>query len=602
MATYVPNADDLTQPTGDKPVKSAAPEFRALKGKVARAVAVPEAGEYPDLPVVANRAGKVLGFDAGGNPTMVTVSGTSDPSLRADIANASNANNGDALVGSKKVGVVDALETTQHAVNEQRTVNAVLDYGMATTNTRAQNDTALTKALNSGAKTIFIPSGYPNKYLMSLRKVITAAAQGIRVVGEDKQNTVLSWLIDTATVEKFGFLLDGFVTLENLTIENTGTDLTSSVGICSNTPTVNNGFHDGATKNVRVKGWGIGVGATIDGVASTLTRSQVFSNKLEIEFDGCGIPISLGSGCNDNELTVTFLNNKGNRHIKLLEGANNRITGRFEPVDVSVTTGMLNAELIKCIGTKIKVYGEPVYGFLADSSPGTVIDAAAIEGFNFTIGTLSSSAILRSTDASNGGTFAAPMVSWVRLPTSRASSNPISYAASDDNANTITLVDAVSSRDANFTARPTAQRGKVALNYPRPTSVIPTIIGSSGTSAHTYLTQVATAQRIGDRVFIDFEVALTAKDAGMGGNASVSFSGVPWNVATGTKPGAAFSEYGPVDLSAGYTQLMGEGVAGTVRFLLVQGGDNVAVLALPAAGIVATTVIAGSFSYLTDAL
>lgn len=42
--------------------------------------------DIDDLPAVADRAGKVLGFDADGQPSMVAVSGTSDPSLRSDLA------------------------------------------------------------------------------------------------------------------------------------------------------------------------------------------------------------------------------------------------------------------------------------------------------------------------------------------------------------------------------------------------------------------------------------------------------------------------------------------------------------------------------------
>lgn len=74
MATYVPNASDVTQPTGDKKVASAAPEFRTAKTKLVKTLSVPEAGEFPAYPALLQRALKIANFDLGGNPqTLISV-------------------------------------------------------------------------------------------------------------------------------------------------------------------------------------------------------------------------------------------------------------------------------------------------------------------------------------------------------------------------------------------------------------------------------------------------------------------------------------------------------------------------------------------------
>jgi len=117
MATYVPNATQTSEPVESQTVESAALEFRTLKTRVnsletavntedTRDLRVPEA-VIAVIPAIASRAGKVLGFDAGGDPVVVEVSGTTDPSLRADLA----ASSGSSLVGWLR-GVVGTVSTT----------------------------------------------------------------------------------------------------------------------------------------------------------------------------------------------------------------------------------------------------------------------------------------------------------------------------------------------------------------------------------------------------------------------------------------------------------------------------------------------------------
>lgn len=107
---YVPNASQLTEPVASQTVESAAQEFRVLKTAVAvlsssigvdnaRDLRVTDTAVTP-IPVVADRAGKVLGFDAAGNPVVVIISGALDPSLRLDLAT----QGGDKLIGADIIG------------------------------------------------------------------------------------------------------------------------------------------------------------------------------------------------------------------------------------------------------------------------------------------------------------------------------------------------------------------------------------------------------------------------------------------------------------------------------------------------------------------
>lgn len=82
MATYVPNATDTTQPTGDKMVGSAADEFRTLKTSInariqalqdeldafqLKALQVPESS-IGEIPALADRANRYFAWDASGDP------------------------------------------------------------------------------------------------------------------------------------------------------------------------------------------------------------------------------------------------------------------------------------------------------------------------------------------------------------------------------------------------------------------------------------------------------------------------------------------------------------------------------------------------------
>ena len=159
MATYTPDADQLTQPTGDKPVKSAAPEFRAMKAKLARALTVPEAGELGDFPSIADRANKVMAFGSLGEPiAIVGVDSGSAAALQLLLASLTNVNAGSSLIGYLS-NLAGAVGRTQAAKNADFV--SIKDFGAVGTANPANvtlDTTARDAALASG-KNVYVPEG-----------------------------------------------------------------------------------------------------------------------------------------------------------------------------------------------------------------------------------------------------------------------------------------------------------------------------------------------------------------------------------------------------------------------------------------------------------
>jgi len=156
MATYVPNATQTSEPVESQTVESAALEFRTLKTRVNALAASVTADDLTDLrvpeasvavlPAVAERAGKVLGFDAGGDPTMVEVAGATDPSLRSDLA----ASSGASLVGFDPTlnYAVATIGHSMHHINVK--MFPWLAKGDGVTDDRAAIQAAITRAHSLG--------------------------------------------------------------------------------------------------------------------------------------------------------------------------------------------------------------------------------------------------------------------------------------------------------------------------------------------------------------------------------------------------------------------------------------------------------------------
>ena len=107
----------------------------------------------------------------------------------------------------------------------------------------------------------------------------------------------------------------------------------------------------------------------------------------------------------------------------------------------------------------------------------------------------------------------------------------------------------------------------------------PKLEGDSGTSNHTYSQQVGHYYKIGSLVWFTANIALSAKDAGMGGN--VKFSGLPFIVSQFTS--GIISEYG--NIATGGKELVVNLRVGVNFGRLQLSGDNVSFLLLPASAL-----------------
>jgi hypothetical protein len=89
---------------------------RIIDDLALRTLLVPGGESTLAIPALAVRAGKLFGFDAGGNPVAIVNGGVADPSLRADFAAAG----GSALARYDPVGAGAVPETVQTALRRTR--------------------------------------------------------------------------------------------------------------------------------------------------------------------------------------------------------------------------------------------------------------------------------------------------------------------------------------------------------------------------------------------------------------------------------------------------------------------------------------------------
>ena len=184
MPSYVPNATQTTEPVESRTVESAALEFRTLKTRVNDLEDAVEAEDVKDLrvpeasiaavPDVATRAGKVLGFNASGDPIAIAVSGVDDPSLRADLA----ASGGAGLVGYLPAGTGAVATTVQSKLRESVSMK---DFGAVGD---GSDETIKVQAvLNSGAKRVVVPAGR----VFGVTGLVLADGQTLEILGTIKK-------------------------------------------------------------------------------------------------------------------------------------------------------------------------------------------------------------------------------------------------------------------------------------------------------------------------------------------------------------------------------------------------------------------------------
>lgn len=225
--SYVPNASDVSQPTTDKTVESAALEFRTIKGELARGLKYPagEAAQYQgDLPAAAQRAGKFLAFNS------VTGKPEVGPLITQPIGGTDAA-----LVSFTQSGTGAVARTVQDKLRE---VVSAADFGVVgddATDTWASLQAAVTYA-STNSKRLFIPAG---SYRIS--QPITFGPSSFHIFGEACINTAIKEMPGAGQIELFklnGVNSDTCV-IENLafigpggfTLGGTGISISASAGI-----------------------------------------------------------------------------------------------------------------------------------------------------------------------------------------------------------------------------------------------------------------------------------------------------------------------------------------------------------------------------------
>jgi hypothetical protein len=464
-------------------------------------------------------------------------------------------------------------------------VNVKSDFGASGDGVR-DDTAAVTAALASGFRDIYFP---PGTYLITGRLSLTNGA-GITLRGAGKTSSILLWHIDRDTIDKYALYLDANVSIRDMALVNTGDDVSTSVALCSQAGPAN-GMHDGEFMRLRIEGFGNAVGSS-QGLALGMTYNTLFDS---IDIRGCGVPIALGAGSNNVRFVKGSISGtRGNRMIRLVNASTVTFDSvAFEPFDPAVKDAALIAEIVLSPNVAFRnCYYEPSYGLYFDSSPGFAVEGSLVEGFDWAVGNLTRRAHVRATDASNHGAFAVPMRGRVAQLVSRATSNPpTSYAAVDDNNNTVTTVEHVTARDWNLSATPVEQLAR---------SWTPSLVGAAGGSAHAYGERFGYFVRTGPVVTAFFRIAVATVDPSMAGELAVS--GLPFRVADLPEydPPCPIAEHSAA-LASGYAQLAGKGRPGSTSILLVQSGARVAPLPLSPAELAGPVVLVGQITYVTDA-
>lgn len=161
------------------------------------------------------------------------------------------------------------------------------------------------------------------------------------------------------------------------------------------------------------------------------------------------------------------------------------------------------------------------------------------------------------------------------------------------------LIQGTAAKGVNFTANtPAAGMTSQLLNWYEEGTFTPTIGGDSVAGTQTYSVQFGRYTRIGNRVYFNLRIVLTAKDAATAGNLIIG--GLPFasNATAHNFHSLAVGNVGLITLTAGYTQIEAHIEPNFTYMYLGQLGSGVAYSYLQAAAFAATTRIAVSGHYM----
>lgn len=129
----------------------------------------------------------------------------------------------------------------------------------------------------------------------------------------------------------------------------------------------------------------------------------------------------------------------------------------------------------------------------------------------------------------------------------------------------------------------------------------PVLTGDSTAGTQTYSTQVGEYIKIGRLCHVCIRLIMTAKGGTTAG--SITITGLPFtsenNSDANFRQALALGSFGNFDLTAGYTFLGARAQNNAAILELIQSGDNVGALALPAAGLLAASSITIAGTYIT---
>lgn len=444
----------------------------------------------------------------------------------------------------------------------------VLDYGADPTGS-VDSYTAIQNAINA-SRNVYLP---PGVYSISSTLSVTQSDQTLTGYGATIKNnsnsaSVVSLRIGdvlVGTVDRvkiFGLTFDTDNTCgDHLRISRSGQTL----------------IQDCTAQNGGANGFAM-VGDCYD-----VTFFQCVS--LDNAEDGFSIVNASGSTAN-NANQITDCTSIGNRRGIFLYGINhtNRISGGYHEGNGTATAGeqifirggngnVIENTYVEAQANVNATYGIRVANLAPNTTYNTVIRSSYFAQFDSAYAGIfveeGYQCIIEDNYSSTGNTFIKVGSGAVRTQVKINTAVDASTYVNDASSNT-------------------------GIDYPTPTAVTLAIAGSSTAGTQTYSQQTAQWVRSGRSVTVSFALTLSALDVATAGN--IRITGLP--VACGSvQAGVALSGGGNINLTAGYTQIIGRVTSGQTYIDLFECGDNVAQSAITASQLTSTTTIAGTVTY-----